>query len=118
MRRRRYDRRGEPVRRLCAGPVAFGDRSRGPDRVSLAAGGVFRSVSCVCLSAAGRRGDLYPHPRRAGARLRAPWSCAVNWSRYLAPAGRLTATLVLVLVAFFVALWLWHRYEVDPWTRD
>jgi len=42
----------------------------------------------------------------------------VNWSRYLAPAGRLTATLVLVLVALLVAFWLWHRYEVDPWTRD
>ena len=42
----------------------------------------------------------------------------MNWSRYLAPAGRLTATLVLVIVAALVALWLWHRYEVDPWTRD
>ena len=42
----------------------------------------------------------------------------MNWSRYLAPAGRLTATLVLVLVALLVAFWLWHRYEVDPWTRD
>ncbi|WP_242146039.1 efflux RND transporter periplasmic adaptor subunit [Sphingomonas sp. BAUL-RG-20F-R05-02] len=42
----------------------------------------------------------------------------MNWSRYLAPAGRLTATLVLVIVAVLVALWLWHRYEVDPWTRD
>lgn len=42
----------------------------------------------------------------------------MNWSRYLAPAGRLTATLFLVIVAALVALWLWHRYEVDPWTRD
>ena len=41
-----------------------------------------------------------------------------RWTRYLAPAGRLTATLVLVLVALLVAFWLWHRYEVDPWTRD
>ena len=41
-----------------------------------------------------------------------------RWTRYLAPAGRFTATLVLVLVALLVALWLWRRYEVDPWTRD
>jgi len=41
-----------------------------------------------------------------------------RWTRYLAPAGRLTATLVLVLVALLIAFWLWHRYEVDPWTRD
>lgn len=41
-----------------------------------------------------------------------------RWTRYLAPAGRLTATLVLVLIALLVAFWLWQRYEVDPWTRD
>lgn len=41
-----------------------------------------------------------------------------RWTRYLAPAGRFTATLVLVLIALIVALWLWRRYEVDPWTRD
>ncbi|AOH85411.1 efflux transporter periplasmic adaptor subunit [Sphingomonas panacis] len=41
-----------------------------------------------------------------------------RWTRYLAPAGRFTATLVLVLIALLVALWLWRRYEVDPWTRD
>ena len=41
-----------------------------------------------------------------------------RWTPYLAPAGRFTATLVLVLIALVVALWLWRRYEVDPWTRD
>ncbi|WP_420852837.1 efflux RND transporter periplasmic adaptor subunit [Sphingomonas panacis] len=25
---------------------------------------------------------------------------------------------MLVLIALLVALWLWRRYEVDPWTRD
>jgi len=37
---------------------------------------------------------------------------------WLAPIGRLTITLLLVLAALLVALWLWHRYERDPWTRD
>lgn len=32
--------------------------------------------------------------------------------------GRLTITLVLVIAALLVAIWLWHRYERDPWTRD
>lgn len=37
---------------------------------------------------------------------------------WLAPIGRLTITLLLVLAALVVAIWLWHRYERDPWTRD
>ena len=37
---------------------------------------------------------------------------------WLAPIGRLTITLLLVLAALLVASWLWHRYERDPWTRD
>jgi RND family efflux transporter MFP subunit len=37
---------------------------------------------------------------------------------WLAPLGRLVITLLLVLAALLVALWLWHRYERDPWTRD
>ena len=37
---------------------------------------------------------------------------------WIAPVGRFTATLLLALVAFLVAIWLWHRYERDPWTRD
>ncbi|QKR99371.1 HlyD family secretion protein [Sphingomonas sp. CL5.1] len=39
-------------------------------------------------------------------------------NRYLAPLGRTVATLVLVAIAVLVAVWLWRRYEVDPWTRD
>ncbi|WP_442680002.1 efflux RND transporter periplasmic adaptor subunit [Sphingomonas sp. ASY06-1R] len=37
---------------------------------------------------------------------------------WLAPLGRLAITLLLVAVALLVAVWLWHRYERDPWTRD
>lgn len=36
----------------------------------------------------------------------------------LATLGRLGLTLVLVLAALIVAVWLWHRYEREPWTRD
>jgi RND family efflux transporter MFP subunit len=32
--------------------------------------------------------------------------------------GRLAITLLLVVAALLVAVWLWHRYERDPWTRD
>ncbi|MDE2405666.1 MAG: HlyD family secretion protein [Sphingomonadales bacterium] len=31
---------------------------------------------------------------------------------------RSTATLVVVALATLVAIWLWRRYEDDPWTRD
>jgi len=39
-------------------------------------------------------------------------------NRYLAPLARIAATLVLAAVAVLIAMWLWRRYEVDPWTRD
>lgn len=39
-------------------------------------------------------------------------------NRYLAPAGRIAATALLVIAAVLVAMWLWQRYEVSPWTRD
>jgi len=31
---------------------------------------------------------------------------------------RSATTIVIVILAIFVAMWLWHRYEIDPWTRD
>ena len=31
---------------------------------------------------------------------------------------RWSITALLVLAATLVALWLWHRYETEPWTRD
>lgn len=36
----------------------------------------------------------------------------------LAHLGRLAATLVLVAIAILVGIWIWHKYETDPWTRD
>ena len=36
----------------------------------------------------------------------------------LAPLGRSAVTIVIVALAVLVALWLWKRYETDPWTRD
>jgi len=38
--------------------------------------------------------------------------------RYLPLLARWAATLILVVLAILVALWLWRRYETDPWTRD
>jgi RND family efflux transporter MFP subunit len=38
--------------------------------------------------------------------------------RLLAQLGRFGLTAVLVVAAVLVAIWLWHRYERDPWTRD
>src|SRR5262249_4303944 len=39
--------------------------------------------------------------------------------RLLLPALiRWSITALLVLAAIVVALWLWHRYETAPWTRD
>jgi multidrug resistance efflux pump len=32
--------------------------------------------------------------------------------------GRSAATIVLVILAVLVAVWLWNHYERDPWTRD
>lgn len=31
---------------------------------------------------------------------------------------RWLATAIIVLLAVLVAIWLWRRYETDPWTRD
>ncbi|MEI9983109.1 MAG: biotin/lipoyl-binding protein [Aliidongia sp.] len=31
---------------------------------------------------------------------------------------RWSATITLVVLASLVAVWLWQRYETDPWTRD
>jgi RND family efflux transporter MFP subunit len=39
-------------------------------------------------------------------------------NRYAALAGRWLLTLLIVAAATFVAIWLWRRYETDPWTRD
>lgn len=39
-------------------------------------------------------------------------------NRYLPLLARWAATLLLVLLALLVAIWLWRRYETDPWTRD
>lgn len=39
-------------------------------------------------------------------------------SAYLAPAARILSTVLIVLAAALVLLWLWRRYEDDPWTRD
>jgi len=36
----------------------------------------------------------------------------------LAIIGRSAATILLVVAAILVAIWLWHRYEDQPWTRD
>jgi RND family efflux transporter MFP subunit len=32
--------------------------------------------------------------------------------------GRSAATIVIVVAAVLVAVWMWNRYERDPWTRD
>jgi multidrug resistance efflux pump len=37
----------------------------------------------------------------------------------LLPAiGRSAATIVIVVLAAFIAVWMWHHYERSPWTRD
>jgi len=36
----------------------------------------------------------------------------------LSAIGRWIVTAIIVVLAVLVALWLWHRYETDPWTRD
>ncbi|AYJ85368.1 efflux RND transporter periplasmic adaptor subunit (plasmid) [Sphingomonas paeninsulae] len=35
-----------------------------------------------------------------------------------AALARSAVTLLIVILAVLVALWLWRRYETDPWTRD
>jgi multidrug resistance efflux pump len=39
-------------------------------------------------------------------------------NRILPALGRWAVTLTIVALAVVVALWLWRRYETDPWTRD
>lgn len=36
----------------------------------------------------------------------------------LAALSRGAATIVLVVAAIAVAVWMWHHYETSPWTRD
>ncbi|MBH0113873.1 efflux RND transporter periplasmic adaptor subunit [Novosphingobium sp. YJ-S2-02] len=36
----------------------------------------------------------------------------------LAMLGRSAATIVIVLIALVVAVWMWNHYERTPWTRD
>jgi RND family efflux transporter MFP subunit len=36
----------------------------------------------------------------------------------LSAALRWLVTAIIVLAAILVAIWLWRRYETDPWTRD
>jgi RND family efflux transporter MFP subunit len=36
----------------------------------------------------------------------------------LATFGRSAATILIVVLAVGVGVWLWQRYETDPWTRD
>ncbi|ONF97083.1 efflux RND transporter periplasmic adaptor subunit [Sphingomonas jeddahensis] len=39
-------------------------------------------------------------------------------NKYLALVMRSAATIVIVILALIVAVWMWKRYERDPWTRD
>jgi RND family efflux transporter MFP subunit len=39
-------------------------------------------------------------------------------NRILTSLARWAFTVLIVVVAVFVAIWLWRRYETDPWTRD
>ena len=39
-------------------------------------------------------------------------------NRILAMIGRSAATILIVILAALVAMWLWHHYERSPWTRD
>ena len=36
----------------------------------------------------------------------------------LATLSRSAATLIIVVAAILVAIWMWNRYERSPWTRD
>ena len=38
--------------------------------------------------------------------------------RLLPVLGRSAVTLLIVVLAVVAAIWLWRRYETDPWTRD
>lgn len=39
-------------------------------------------------------------------------------TKLLATLGRSAATILLVLLALLIAVWLWNHYERSPWTRD
>lgn len=39
-------------------------------------------------------------------------------NRLTAIALRSAATILIVLLALFVAIWMWNHYERSPWTRD
>ena len=39
-------------------------------------------------------------------------------NRFAATLTRSAATIVLVVAAVLVALWMWNHYERSPWTRD
>jgi multidrug resistance efflux pump len=39
-------------------------------------------------------------------------------NKLLATLGRSAATILLVLLAVLIAVWLWNHYERSPWTRD
>lgn len=39
-------------------------------------------------------------------------------NRLASTLGRSAATILIVLAAIFVALWMWNHYERSPWTRD
>ena len=39
-------------------------------------------------------------------------------NRTLLALGRWGVTLLIVVLATLVAMWLWRRYETEPWTRD
>lgn len=38
--------------------------------------------------------------------------------RFALPLARSAATIVIVLAAIAVAVWMWNHYERSPWTRD
>lgn len=38
--------------------------------------------------------------------------------KYLPMLGRSAATILIVVLAAIVAIWLWNHYERSPWTRD
>lgn len=39
-------------------------------------------------------------------------------NRFIAPVARSAATIVIVVAAIVVAVWMWNHYERSPWTRD
>ncbi|MCE7796352.1 efflux RND transporter periplasmic adaptor subunit [Sphingobium sufflavum] len=39
-------------------------------------------------------------------------------NRLIAPLIRSAATILIVVLAILVALWMWNHYERSPWTRD